>query len=100
MVGFATVLRVATGIFIAPLLISKAGIEGYGVWALLFSISGTVGATTGSISLAFTKFTAEYAGRDEYDKLAGLLGSGFLLIGDAKNAAANVAIRDAPNSSG
>jgi len=78
-VGLDSVLRVATGIFIAPLLLSQVGLEGYGVWALLFSISGTVGATTGSISLAYTKFTAEYAGED-YDRLAALLGSGVLMI--------------------
>ena len=81
--GLASFWQVASGIFLTPLVLAKVGIEGYGIWALLHGITGSMNTVTGNMSLAFAKLTAEYDTQGRQGELNGLLGSGALMISGA-----------------
>jgi O-antigen/teichoic acid export membrane protein len=83
MAGAASFWQVAAGIFLTPLVLAAIGLEGYGVWALLHGISQSMSSVSGSMNLAYAKLTAEYGAKGRHQELAGLLGSGVLMIGVA-----------------
>jgi len=79
--GLSTFWQVGSRIFLTPLILAKIGLEGYGIWTLLFSISGPINTVGASFGLAYAKFTAEHDARRDYAGLNQLLGSAILLIG-------------------
>jgi O-antigen/teichoic acid export membrane protein len=81
--GVASFWQIAAGIFLTPLVLAAIGLEGYGVWALLHGISQSMSGVSGSMNLAYAKLTAEYGAKGRHGELAGLLGSGVLMIGAA-----------------
>lgn len=77
----AEVWRIGSRIVITPIILSAIGLAGYGVWALIFALTAYVNLTNGGMGTAYTKFTAEYARKGEYERLRGILGAGQLVIG-------------------
>lgn len=71
----------ASRFILTPLIIGALGFEGYGVWALVFSVAAYVSMANASFGLAYTKFTAECVLSGEYDRLARIVGSGIVGIG-------------------
>jgi O-antigen/teichoic acid export membrane protein len=79
--ALSSIWHIGSRIFLTPLILAKIGLEGYGIWALLFSVAGPINTVGASFGLAYAKFTAEYEGRRDYTGLNQLLGSAILLIG-------------------
>ncbi|MBL4688484.1 MAG: oligosaccharide flippase family protein [Nannocystaceae bacterium] len=79
--GLAEVWRVVSRFVLTPLIIGILGLEGYGVWTLVFSVAAYVSMANASFGLAYTKFTAECMQAEEYDRLSRIVGSGMVGIG-------------------
>ncbi len=63
------------------MIIGRLGLEGYGVWTLLFSVVAYVTTFETSFGNAYSKYTAEYSARGDYVGLSRIVGSGLLLVG-------------------
>ncbi|MEM6992503.1 MAG: oligosaccharide flippase family protein [Myxococcota bacterium] len=79
--GLAEIWRVLSRFILTPLIIAKLGLEGYGVWTLVFSVAAYVSMANASFGLAYTKFTAECMQSEQYDRLSRIIGSGMVGIG-------------------
>ncbi len=79
--GLAEVWRVVSRFVLTPLIIGALGMEGYGVWTLVFSVAAYVSMANASFGLAYTKFTAECMQAEQYDRLSRIIGSGMVGIG-------------------
>ncbi|MFQ5592127.1 MAG: lipopolysaccharide biosynthesis protein [Phycisphaerae bacterium] len=77
----AQLWRVGSRFILTPLIIAKIGLDGYGVWTLLFVICAYVTAIDVNFGVAYSKYTAEYDAKRDYDRLAQIVGSGMTLIG-------------------
>ncbi len=73
--------RIGTRLVLTPLIIEQIGIEGYGIWALMFAICAYINITDSSFGLAYSKLTAEYDARKDYRSLSQIVGSGITLVG-------------------
>ncbi|MCA9706843.1 MAG: hypothetical protein KDK70_13405, partial [Myxococcales bacterium] len=79
--GLVQLWRIASRLVLTPLIISSIGMEGYGVWTLVFSVAAYVQMTNASFGLAYTKFTAECVRSRSYDELTHIIGSGMTGVG-------------------
>lgn len=61
------------GIFLAPYLVRKLGPDGYGVWALLFSVVSYYGFLDFGIRPAIIRYIAHYSALGEPDKINRIL---------------------------
>jgi len=77
----AQVWRIGSRFVLTPLIIAQMGLEGYGVWTLLFTIFAYVTIIDTSFGVAYSKFTAEYDAKRDYRGLAQIIGSGMTLVG-------------------
>jgi len=75
------VWRIGSRIILTPLIISRLGLEGYGVWALLFTICAYVNAVDVNFGVAYNKLAAEHDARGDYRRLSEILGAGMTLVG-------------------
>ena len=73
--------RIGSRIVLTPLILTRIGLDGYGVWTLLFSVCAYVSVVNTSFGLAYTKFTAEYDAKRDYRGLSQIVGTGMLLVG-------------------
>ena len=78
---FAQVWRIGSRFVLTPLILALIGLEGYGAWTLIFTICAYVNVVDTNFGVAYTKFTAEYDAKGDYDRLARIIGSGMVLIG-------------------
>jgi O-antigen/teichoic acid export membrane protein len=62
-------------------IIANVGLDGYGIWALLFSLCYVVTASDLSLGWTYSKLTAELDARKEPLLLNELIGSGMLVAG-------------------
>ncbi len=69
----AGLLNIFTGFVLSPYVIHKLGPEGYGVWALLFSIIGYYGMVDLGVRPALTRFCAYFHARRNFDQLNELI---------------------------
>lgn len=79
--ALAEVWRVVSRFILTPIIIAFIGLEGYGVWTLVFSVAAYVSMANVSFGMAYTKFTAECVHHQQYDRLARIIGSGMVGIG-------------------
>ncbi|MEK6676438.1 MAG: hypothetical protein AABZ47_12390, partial [Planctomycetota bacterium] len=79
--ALAEVWRVGSRFLLTPLIIAKVGFDGYGTWALIFSVCGYADVLNTSFGFAYSKFTAEYDRKKDYDHLSQIISSGIVLIG-------------------
>lgn len=75
------VWRIGSRIILTPLIITRLGMEGYGVWTLLFTICAYVSAVDVNFGVAYNKFTAELDAKRDYRRLAEVVGAGMSLVG-------------------
>lgn len=79
--GLAELWRIASRFILTPIIIGVLGMEGYGVWTLVFSVAAYVSMVNASFGAAYVKFTAECVRNEDYDRLSRILGSGMTGIG-------------------
>ncbi|MEX1366688.1 MAG: oligosaccharide flippase family protein [Nannocystaceae bacterium] len=79
--GVAQLWRILSRLILTPIIIGQIGMEGYGVWTLVFSVAAYVEMTNVSLGLAYTKFTAECVRQRRYDELTHIIGSGMTMVG-------------------
>ncbi len=73
--------HIGSRFILTPLIIAKLGLEGYGVWALIFSICSYISMFNVSAGMAYVKFTAEHDANGTYRELSALISSGVLSVG-------------------
>ncbi len=73
--------RILSRFILTPIIIGQLGMEGYGVWTLVFSVAAYVQMTNASVGLAYTKFTAECVRRGRFEELSYIIGSGMTGLG-------------------
>lgn len=79
--GAAQIVRALSSMVLTPVVLAAIGLEGFGVWALLFSLSNSINVIGVSFGNAYAKFTADSEARRDFDGLAERVGAGLVLIG-------------------
>ena len=69
----ARMVNMARGVCLVPFLLSRIGLEAYGIWTTIFILVTYVGLTTMGVSNVYIKYVAEFHARQEYDKANALL---------------------------
>ena len=77
--GAVQIVRVVSSLLLTPIILAAIGLEGFGVWALLFSLSNSIHVMGVSFGNAYAKLTAEYDARGDYEGLSERIGSGLAL---------------------
>lgn len=70
------VWSVLTGLILTPYIISRLGVERYGILALLGGVTGYFGLFDFGISTSFVKYIAEFHARKEYEKINEVVNTG------------------------
>jgi O-antigen/teichoic acid export membrane protein len=70
------VWAVLTGLILTPYIISRLGVEQYGILALLGGVTGYFGLFDFGISTSFVKYIAEFYARKEYGKINAVVNTG------------------------
>lgn len=70
------VWAVLIGLILTPYIISRLGVERYGVLALLGGVTGYFGLFDFGISASFVKYIAEFYARKEYEKINEVVNTG------------------------
>lgn len=70
---------IIVGIFLTPYIVQHLGIERFGVWAIIGVITGYFGLLDFGIGSSFVKYIAEFYTKKEYENIAGIINSGFIL---------------------
>lgn len=85
--GLAQLWTIGSRFILTPIILQQIGLDGYGTWVLLFSVCAYVSLFDTSFGFAYSKYTAEYDRRGDYDTLAQIIGAGILSIGSVGLAA-------------
>jgi O-antigen/teichoic acid export membrane protein len=72
----ARMVNMARGVCLVPFLLSRIGLEAYGIWTTIFILVTYVGLTTMGVSNVYIKYVAEFHAKREYDKANALLSTG------------------------
>jgi O-antigen/teichoic acid export membrane protein len=70
------VWAVMTGLILTPYIISRLGVERYGILALLGGVTGYFGLFDFGISTSFVKYIAEFYARKDYGKINEVVNTG------------------------
>ena len=62
---------------LTPYIVSKLGVQAYGVWALVLAITSYLGLLDFGVGTAFIKYVAEYEARRDYIAINALVSTGF-----------------------
>ena len=76
----AQLSQMALRLVLTPLVIARLGLEGYGVWVLLFSLCSYATALNTGVAWAYVKLTAELDERRDYAVMAQVVSSGAALM--------------------
>ncbi len=68
------------GFLLVPLIVAKAGVEKYGYWTLLLSITANYALLQGSISLSFDRFIAARAAARDHEGVCCIVGTSFYIM--------------------
>jgi O-antigen/teichoic acid export membrane protein len=68
-----------TRLFIPPFVLTRVGLEAYGLWTTAFILVAYLGVSTLGISNVYIKFIAEYKAKQEYEKASRLVSTGLML---------------------
>ena len=66
-------------ICIPPFVISRIGLEAYGLWSATFILVSYLGISNMGLSAVYIKYVAEYTARGETDKANSLLSTGMMI---------------------
>jgi O-antigen/teichoic acid export membrane protein len=70
---FALSVNVAVGIFLSPYILHRLGDEAFGLWILIFSVTGYYGLFDLGIRSSIVRYVARYSATDEQEELNGLI---------------------------
>src|SRR6202030_4159512 len=70
---FGLAVTVAIGFFLSPFILRKLGDNAFGLWILIFSITGYYGIFDLGIRSSIVKYVANYAGVRDYEQLRRLV---------------------------
>src|SRR2546430_9027577 len=62
-------VNVLVGIFLSPYILHRLGDEAFGLWILIFSITGYYGLFDLGIRSSIVRYVAKYAAIDDHDQL-------------------------------
>src|SRR2546423_9745635 len=62
-------VNILVGIFLSPYILHRLGDEAFGLWILIFSITGYYGLFDLGIRSSIIRYVAKYAATEEYDDL-------------------------------
>ncbi|MFQ6032752.1 MAG: oligosaccharide flippase family protein, partial [Candidatus Zixiibacteriota bacterium] len=65
-------------LFLTPYIISRLGVERYGIWALITSLVGYIGFLDLGVGGSYTRYIAEYYTQKDYPKINQVINTGFL----------------------
>lgn len=66
---FGLAVTVGVGFFVSPFIIHKLGDTAFGIWILIFTLTGYYGLFDLGIRSSIVKYVAEYVATGEHDKL-------------------------------
>jgi O-antigen/teichoic acid export membrane protein len=72
---FALGVNILVGIFLSPYILHHLGDEAFGLWVLIFSITGYYGLFDLGIRSSIVRYVATYSATRDYDELNRLLGT-------------------------
>lgn len=75
----ASFLYLLTRIGLPPLILNTISVEEYGIWSACFVLISYIGMGAFGVSNAYIRFSAEYAAKQEFDKIGRLVSAGLLL---------------------
>lgn len=70
---FSLGVNVLVGIFLSPYILHRLGDEAFGLWILIFSITGYYGLFDLGIRSSIVRYVAKYSATEEHDELNGLV---------------------------
>src|ERR1700757_4019054 len=70
---FALGINVLTGIFLSPYILHHLGDEAFGLWVLIFSVTGYYGLFDLGIRSSIIRYVAKYSTVAEHDELNRLI---------------------------
>ncbi|MBP1684433.1 MAG: putative polysaccharide biosynthesis protein [Deltaproteobacteria bacterium] len=82
-VNAATVWQMASRLVLTPVIITTLGVDGYGAWALIFSLCSYAMALDNAAGWVYAKLTAELDQQGDYTSLSEGISSGLVLVGGA-----------------
>src|SRR5580704_562795 len=62
-------VNVLVGIFLSPYILHRLGDEAFGLWILIFSVTGYYGLFDLGIRSSIVRYIAKYSATEEYDEL-------------------------------
>jgi len=78
---FALGVNVLVGIFLSPYILHRLGDEAFGLWILIFSITGYYGLFDLGIRSSIVRYIAKYSATDEQDELNRLVNTAMFSYG-------------------
>ena len=78
---FALGVNVLVGIFLSPYILHRLGDEAFGLWILIFSITGYYGLFDFGIRSSIVRYIAKYSATDEHDELNRLVNTAMFSYG-------------------
>jgi len=70
---FALGINVLVGIFISPFILHRLGDEAFGLWVLIFSVTGYYGLFDLGIRSSIVRYVAKYSAVDDHEQLNRLI---------------------------
>src|SRR5438045_6505512 len=78
---FALGVNVLVGIFLSPYILHRLGDEAFGLWVLIFSITGYYGLFDLGIRSSIVRYVSKYSSTNDYAELTGLLNTAMASYG-------------------
>ncbi len=78
---FALGVNVLVGIFLSPYILHRLGDEAFGLWILMFSVTGYYGLFDLGIRSSIVRYVAKYAATGEHDQLNRLVNTAMFSYG-------------------
>src|ERR1700723_359524 len=70
---FALLVNIVIGIFLSPFILHRLGDSAFGVWVLIFSITGYYGLFDLGIRSSIIRYVSKYTATDDQEKLNGFI---------------------------
>jgi len=78
---FGLAVSIAVGLFLSPFILHRLGDDAFGLWVLIFSITGYYGLFDLGIRSSIIRYVAKYAATRDYGQLARLISTSLFSYG-------------------
>jgi O-antigen/teichoic acid export membrane protein len=78
---FALGLNILVGVFLSPYILHHLGDEAFGLWVLIFAITGYYGLFDLGIRSSIIRYVAKHSAKGEHDELNRLINTAFFTYG-------------------